>query len=84
MRDPLPFLVTAGELLAASLDYEQTLRRLLDIVVPSLADMYSIHLLDDDGRFRRIAAARPSTGRHVAQQRPCHRRAITLVRHSPD
>src|SRR5215216_795983 len=56
VRDPLPFLVTAGELLAASLDYEQTLRRLLDIVVPALADLCSIHLLDDDGRFRRIAA----------------------------
>lgn len=56
VRDPLPFLVSAGEQLAASLDYEQTLDRLLDIVVPALADMCSIHLLDDDGRFRRIAA----------------------------
>jgi PAS domain S-box-containing protein len=56
VRDPLPFLVTAGEILAGSLDYEQTLHRLLDIVVPTLADMCSIHLLDDDGRFRRIAA----------------------------
>ena len=33
--DPLPFLVAAGERLAASLDYDQTLTRLLDIVVPS-------------------------------------------------
>jgi len=56
VRDPLPFLVTAGEILAGSLDYEQTLHRLLDIVVPTLADMCSVHLLDEDGRFRRIAA----------------------------
>lgn len=55
-RDPLPFLVRAGEVLAASLDYEQTVRALVDLVVPALADMCSIHLLDDDGRFRRIGA----------------------------
>jgi len=57
VRDPLPFLVSAGEMLAASLDYEQTLRCLVEIVVPTLADVCSVHLLDDDGRFRRIAAA---------------------------
>jgi PAS domain S-box-containing protein len=56
VREPLPFLVRAGEILAGSLDYEQTLHRLLDIVVPALADMCSVHLLDEDGRFRRIAA----------------------------
>jgi PAS domain S-box-containing protein len=56
VRDPLPFLISAGEQLAASLEYEQTIERLLDIVVPALADMCSIHLLDDDGRFRRIGA----------------------------
>ena len=62
VRDPLPFLVSAGEMLAASLDYEQTLRCLVEIVVPTLADVCSVHLLDDDGRFRRIASAGHTEG----------------------
>ena len=70
VREPLPFLVTAGEILAASLDYEQTLHRLLDIVVPTLADMCSVHLLDDDGRFRRIAA-RHHTAAAASTRRLC-------------
>src|SRR3954465_13810108 len=54
--DPLRYLARAGEILAASLDLDQTLEQLLDFVVPALADRCAIHLLDDDGRFRRVAA----------------------------
>src|SRR5947199_10667 len=60
--DPLPFLARAGEILARSLDLEQTLIHLLDLVVPTLADVCSVHLLDDEGRFRRIA------GRHYSDE----------------
>ncbi|MFN8633786.1 MAG: GAF domain-containing sensor histidine kinase [Chloroflexota bacterium] len=53
---PLPFLARAGGVLAETLDLDQTLHRLLDLVVPALADLCSIHMLDEDGRFLRIAA----------------------------
>lgn len=53
--DPLPFLARAGEMLAASLDLEQTLDCLLTLVVPSLADFCAVHLLDDSGRLQRVA-----------------------------
>ena len=56
VREPLPFLVRAGEILAGSLDYDQTLHHLLEIIVPTLADICAVHLLGEDGRFRRIAA----------------------------
>src|SRR5687768_16142872 len=51
----LSFIAQVGEVLAGSLDYEQTQDRLLDLVVPTLADMCSIHVLDHGGRFVRIA-----------------------------
>ena len=54
-HNPLSFIARVGEVLAGTLDYEQTLDRLLDLVVPTLADMCSIHVLDQCGRFRRIA-----------------------------
>jgi GAF domain-containing protein len=60
--DPLPFLARAGEMLAGSLDLEQTLDCLLKLVVPSLADFCSVHLLDGDGRLRRVAVRDRSDG----------------------
>jgi PAS domain S-box-containing protein len=51
------FLAEAGNVLAASLDYEETLRRLAQIVVPRLADWCTVDLLDEDGAIRRVAIA---------------------------
>jgi PAS domain S-box-containing protein len=51
------FLAEAGALLAASLDYEETLRRLCRMAVPVLADLCVLDLVDDDGRVRRVDAA---------------------------
>jgi PAS domain S-box-containing protein len=56
----LSFIARVGEVLADSLDYEQTHDHLLDLAVPTLADMCSIHLLDQDGRFRRLAVRHSS------------------------
>lgn len=53
---PLSFIARVGEVLAGSLDDEQTHDRLLDLVVPTLADMCSIHVLSHGGQFQRIAS----------------------------
>jgi PAS domain S-box-containing protein len=51
------FLAEAGELLASSLDYEETLRRVAGIAVPDKADWCLVDLLGPDGRLRRLAIA---------------------------
>jgi hypothetical protein len=53
--DPLAYLAHAGEVLAGSLDLDQTLDHLRALVVPALADVCAVHLLDEDGRLRRVA-----------------------------
>src|ERR1051325_6508026 len=53
------FLAQAGEILGRSLDYEDTLRAISDLVVPTFADWCFIDLVEADGGFRRIAVAHP-------------------------
>lgn len=52
----LSFLLTATDGLAASLNYEVTLQRLADLVVPGIATWCVIDLLDD-GALRPVAVA---------------------------
>jgi signal transduction histidine kinase len=47
------FLAEASEKLAASLDYESTLRTLARLTVPAIADSYIIYLLDEAGQVQR-------------------------------
>ena len=47
----------ASELLGASLDYEETLRNVVSLVVPAFADACAIDLVDARGAHRRVAAA---------------------------
>jgi PAS domain S-box-containing protein len=59
----LIFLAAAGETLSASLDLQATLEVLLSLVVPKMADLAIINLLDDDsGRLlvRAVQAADPA------------------------
>ncbi|HWT23993.1 MAG TPA: SpoIIE family protein phosphatase [Solirubrobacteraceae bacterium] len=49
-------LAEAGRVLAGSLDYEETLRRVARIAVPSLADWCMVDLVEDAG-LRRVAVA---------------------------
>jgi PAS domain S-box-containing protein len=49
------YLAQAGELLASSLDLEQTLQAVVRLLVPRLADVCSVMLLGDDGVPRRVA-----------------------------
>lgn len=47
-RRRMEFISNASTLLSASLEYEQTLQSLAALVVPRLADWYTVHLLDDN------------------------------------
>ncbi len=50
------FLATASDALAASLHYEETLRRVAELAVPDLADWCSVHILER-GEIRQLAVA---------------------------
>jgi PAS domain S-box-containing protein len=51
------FLARAGELLESSLDYETTLRNVAQIVVPGVVDWCVIHVIDEAGDLKLVAAA---------------------------
>jgi PAS domain S-box-containing protein len=51
------FLAEAGQVLASSLDYEQTLERIARMVVPRLADWCGIDMLGEQGEVHQVAVA---------------------------
>jgi PAS domain S-box-containing protein len=51
------FLAEAGQMLAVSLDYEQTLERVARMIVPGLADWCGIEMLDEHGESHQVAVA---------------------------
>lgn len=51
------FLARAGQLLASSLDYEQTLRNVAGLAVPRLADWCGVDLIDEERRRVPVAVA---------------------------
>jgi len=51
------FLAEAGVALTSSLDYNETLSKLVSLAVPALSDWCFIDVLDDNGRPRRLAVA---------------------------
>src|SRR5262249_60614354 len=51
------FLAEASRVLASSLDWETTLARVARLVVPGLADLCTVDVLDEHGGLRRLAAA---------------------------
>ncbi|HSC50906.1 MAG TPA: ATP-binding protein [Gaiellaceae bacterium] len=57
MRERMTFLAEASELLASSLDYNRTLRRLARLCVPRLGDWCAIDMLGTDGEIKRLAVA---------------------------
>lgn len=66
------FLVEAGDVLSASLDYHTTLQQIANLAVPELADWCAVELHEADGSTRRAAVAhrRPTKGElaHEVQQ----------------
>ncbi len=59
------FLATAGQELAASLDYEQAIATLARLIVPNIAEICVIDLAESDGSLRRAAAAHRNTEREA-------------------
>jgi PAS domain S-box-containing protein len=57
LRERMTFLAEASELLASSLDYNRTLRRLARLCVPGLADWCAIDMLGPNGEIERLAVA---------------------------
>src|SRR5918911_4147165 len=55
----LDFLDDASEVLARSLDYEQTLRDVARLAVPDLADWCAIDIVQPDGSLRQITSRHP-------------------------
>jgi PAS domain S-box-containing protein len=51
------FLAQAGQVLASSLDYRQTLRRVAELAVPWLADWCAIDMPEPGGGIRQVALA---------------------------
>jgi PAS domain S-box-containing protein len=51
------FLAEAGQLLATSLDYEQTLERVARMIVPGLADWCGIEMVDEQGESHQVVVA---------------------------
>ena len=51
------FLAAAGQELAQSLEYEQTIASLARLIVPNLAEMCVVDMAEDDGVLRRAAVA---------------------------
>jgi PAS domain S-box-containing protein len=51
------FLARAGQVLASSLDYEQTLKRVAALAVPWLADWCAVDLPDTNGGIEQVALA---------------------------
>lgn len=49
------FLSRASGLLGSSIDYEQTLRNVAAIAVPSIGDWCGVDLLDEDGTLKQVA-----------------------------
>lgn len=51
------FLAEAGKLLAASLDYEETLRIVTHLAVPRIADWCTVSLIDEQGVLKQLEVA---------------------------
>lgn len=53
----LRFLADATEILSASLEYDQTIERVANLMVPDMADLAVVYLLDEAGYLNRTAVA---------------------------
>jgi PAS domain S-box-containing protein len=56
-RERFAFIAEASELLASSMEYEETLERLAQLAVPRLADWCSIDMVGEGGQIERLVVA---------------------------
>ncbi|MEX2439460.1 MAG: SpoIIE family protein phosphatase [Actinomycetota bacterium] len=73
-RERLAFLSEASAVLAGSLDYRETLDRVAHQIVPRIADMCTIDLVDESGRLESLAVvhADPEKERFARELRERH------------
>ncbi len=57
--EALRFLHRAGAMLGGSLDFAQTLRRVVQLTVPDIADWCGVYAVDDDGVAREVTSVHP-------------------------
>jgi signal transduction histidine kinase/uncharacterized protein YigA (DUF484 family) len=65
----LAFLTEAGDVLAASLDYQDTLRRVARLAVPRIADWCAVDVAGDDGALHRLAVVHADPAKRTAAER---------------
>ncbi|HEY3050525.1 MAG TPA: ATP-binding protein [Gaiellaceae bacterium] len=63
LRRRMSFLAESSELLASSLEYDQTLTRLTQLAVPGLADWCAIDMVDENGEIERLTVAHRDPGK---------------------
>ncbi len=59
----MEFLAQAGQVLASSLDYQQTLRNVAGLVVPRIADWCAVDLFSEEGDREPVAVAHVDPGK---------------------
>ena len=57
------FFANSGDILNASLDYQETLRALARLIVPHLAEFAAVDVVDEDGRVQRLDAVHADPAR---------------------
>jgi PAS domain S-box-containing protein len=82
VMERLRFLSEAGDLLASSLNYEETLPALARLAVPRIADWCTVDVVDDRTRLRRLAVAhvdpaKAAWARELEERYPTDRQAAT-------
>ena len=68
-QERLAFLADASNVLAGSLDYDETLRNLAALVVPRVADFCVVLAAEEDGTMRQVAIAHRDPLEDPAMQR---------------
>src|ERR1041385_9195027 len=68
-QERLAFLADAGNVLAGSLDHEETFRNLASLVVPRVADFCVVLAVDEEGTMRHVAVAHRDSPEEPALQK---------------
>jgi PAS domain S-box-containing protein len=84
IMERLRFLSDAGDLLASSLDYEETLAAVAGLTVPRIADWCTVDVMDERGRLRRLAVAhvdpaKAAWAKELEERYPTDRQAASGV-----
>ncbi|MDQ6626139.1 MAG: response regulator [Verrucomicrobiota bacterium] len=81
-QERLAFLADASNVLAGSLDYEETFQNLARLAVPRLADFCIIDIADSDDRLRQVAVAHRDSGEQAKlAELKAHYPATLTARH---